>query len=99
VEAEYKLGSANFRRESDPRRAVQPAIRVTGISHGWYGRSMEAVVKSLGASGTVTELMQKSQTHSERCHIGVDIHSKDCRRYLRVSRCTQAIRLPSTYDA
>ena len=28
-----------------------------------------------------------------------DIHSKDCRHYRRFSRCTWAIKIPSTYDA
>jgi len=45
-EAECKVRSVNFRRESDPRRAFWPAFRVTGISDDWYRCTMGAVVIS-----------------------------------------------------
>ena len=96
---ECKLRSVNFRRVSDPRRAFWLAFRVTGISDDWYGSTIGAVVKSLGAPGTVAQPIRESQTNSERCRVLMDIHSKDCRQYLRFSRCTRAIRIPSTYDA
>jgi len=85
---ECKLRSVNFRRVSDPRRAFWPAFGVTGISDDWYESTMGAVVKSLGAPGTVAQPMRESQTNSERCWVLMDIHSKDCRRYLRFSGCT-----------
>jgi len=81
---ECKLRSVNFRREPDPRRAFRPAIGVTGISDDWYGSTMGAVVRSLGAPGTVAQPMRESQTNSERCRVFRDIHSKDCRQYLSV---------------
>ena len=96
---ECKLGSVNFRRVSDPKRAFRPAFVVTGISDDWYGSTMGAVVKRLGAPGTVVQPMRESQTYSERCWVHMDIHSKDCRRYLRFSGYTRAITIPSTYDA
>jgi len=96
---ECKLRSINFRRVSDPRRAFQPAFGVTGISDEWYRSTMGAVVKSLEAPGTVAQPMRESQTNSERCWVLMDIHSKDCRCYLRFSGCTRAIRIPSMYDA
>ena len=58
---ECKLRSVNFGRESDPRRAFRPAFGVTGISDDWYGSTMGAVVKSLGAPGTVAQLMRESK--------------------------------------
>jgi len=42
------LRSVNFRGVSDPRRAFQPAMRVTGISDDWYRSTMEVIVISLG---------------------------------------------------
>jgi len=45
---------------------------------------MGAVVRSLGAPGTVAQPMQESQTNSERCRVLRDIHSKDCRHFLNV---------------
>jgi len=98
-DVECKFRSVNFRRVADPRRAFRPAFGVTGISDDCYGSTMGAVVKSLGAPGTVAQPMQESQTNSERCWVLMDIHSKDCRHYLRFSACTRAIRIPSTYDA
>ena len=77
---ECKLRSVNFRRVSDPRRAIRPAFGVTGISDDWYGSSMGAVVKSLGASGTVAQPMRESQTNSEKCWVPMGIHSKDFSR-------------------
>ena len=56
---ECKLGSVNLRRVSDPRRAFRPAFGVTGISDDWYGSTIEAVVKSLGAPGTVAQPMRE----------------------------------------
>jgi len=96
---ECKLRSVNLRRVSDHRRAFRPALRVSGISDDWYGSTIRVVVKILGAPGTVAQPMRESQTKSERCRVLMDIHSKDCRRYLRFSRCTPAVRIPSTYDA
>ena len=96
---ECKFRSVNFRRVSDPRRAFRLAFRVTGISDDWYGSTMGAVVKSFEAPGTVAQPMRESQTNSERGWVLMDIHSKDCRRYLRFSGCTRAIRIPSMYDA
>ena len=58
---ECKLRSVNFRRVSDPRRAFRPAFGVTGISDDWYGSTMGAVVKSLGAPGTVAQPMWESK--------------------------------------
>jgi len=98
-EAECKLRSVNFRREADPRRAFRLAIRVTGISDDWYGSTSGAVVKRLGAAGTVSQPIWGSRTNSERCRVLMDIHSKDCRRYLIFSGCTQAIRIPCMYNA
>jgi hypothetical protein len=95
---ECKLRSVNFRRESDPRRAFRPAFRITVISDHWYGSTMGAVVKSLGAPGTVAQSMRESQTNSERFLVLMDIHSKDSRCNLRFSRCTRVIRISSTYD-
>jgi len=66
-EAECKLRRVNFRRESDPRRAIRPAFGVTGISDDWYRSTMGAVLISLGAAGTVAQPMRESQTDSERC--------------------------------
>jgi len=56
---ECKLRSINFRRVSDPRRVFRPAFGVTGISDDWYGSTMGAVVKSLGAPGTVAQPMRE----------------------------------------
>jgi len=44
---ECKLRWVNFRRVSDPRRAFQPAFRVTGISDDWYRSSIGVIVISL----------------------------------------------------
>jgi len=82
---ECKVRSVNLRRELDPRRAFQAAIGVTGISDELYGGTMGAVVRFLGAPGTVTQPMRESQTNSERCLVLRDIHWKDCRRYLYVN--------------
>jgi hypothetical protein len=82
---ECKLRSVNIRRVSDPRRAFWPAFGVTRISDDWYRSTMGAVVKSLGAPGTVAQLMQEAQTNSERCWVLMDIHLKDSRSYLRFS--------------
>jgi hypothetical protein len=48
---------------------------VTGISDGWYGSTMGVVVRSLGAPGTVAQLMRESQTNSERYRVHMDINS------------------------
>jgi len=98
-DVECKVRSVNFRRVSDLRRAFWPAFSITGISDDRYGSTMGAVVKGLGAPGTVAQPMGESQINSERCRVLMNIHSKECRRYLRFSGCTQAIRIPSTYDA
>ena len=60
---------------------------------------MGTIVTSLGAAENVAQPMRRSQTNSERSRVLMDIHSKDCRCYLRFSGCTQAIRIPSIYDA
>ena len=41
-------------------------------------------MRSLGAPGTIAQPMRESQTNSERCRVPRDIHSKDCRHYLKV---------------
>jgi hypothetical protein len=64
---ECKRRRNNFRRESDPRRAIWLAFGVTGTSDDQYGCMLGAVVISLGAPGTVAQPMQESQTNSERC--------------------------------
>jgi len=56
-----KLRSINFRRVSDPRRAFRQTFGVTGISDDWDGSTMGAVVKRLGAPGTVAEPMRESK--------------------------------------
>ena len=66
-EAECKLRSVEFRRESDPRRAFRPAFTVTGIFDHWYRSTMGAGLISLGAPETVAQPMWESQTNSERC--------------------------------
>jgi hypothetical protein len=58
---ECKLRSIKFRRVSDPRRAFRPAFGVTGISDDWYRSTIGAVMKSLGAPGTVAQPMRKSK--------------------------------------
>ena len=45
---ECKLRCVNFRRVSDPRRAFQPAFRVTAISDNWYRSIMGMIVIGLG---------------------------------------------------
>jgi hypothetical protein len=57
---ECKLRSVNFRRVSDPRRAFRPDLGVTAISDDSYGSTMGAVVKVLGALGTVAQPMRES---------------------------------------
>jgi hypothetical protein len=96
---ECKHGNFNFRRESDTRRAFWLDFGETGISDDWYRSTMGAAEKSLGALGTVAKPMRESQTNSERCQVLMDVHLNDCRHYLRFSRCIQAIRISSTYDA
>jgi hypothetical protein len=93
------LRSMNFRRDPDARWSFRQAFWVTGICDDWYGSTMGAVMKSLEAPGTVAQPMRESQTNPERYWVHMDIHSTDCRRYLRFSRCTRAIRIPSKYDA
>jgi len=95
---ECKLKRSNFRREPDPRKAFRLAMGVTGISDNLYMSTMGAVVKCLGASGTVVKQMWESQTNCERCRIFMVIHSTYCRRCLRSSRCTRIIIL-SMYHA
>jgi len=60
-------GGNHNRRESDPRRAFQPAFGITGISDDWYGRTMGAIVKSLRAPGTVAQQMREFESNTERC--------------------------------
>jgi len=38
-EVEFKARSADFRIESDPRRAFRPTFRGTGMSDDWDGTS------------------------------------------------------------
>jgi len=84
-EAECKHRRVNFRRKPDLRKAFRPAIGVTGISDDWYGSTIGAVVKGLGAPGTVAQPMRESLSNSERCRVHMDIHWKECRRYPRFS--------------
>jgi len=35
-DAEWTIGSVNFRKVSDPRRAFRPAFRLSGISDDWF---------------------------------------------------------------
>jgi hypothetical protein len=99
VDVEGILRRVNLRKVLDPRRAFWPAFRVTGISGDWYGSTLGAVANRLAALGTVAQPMCESQTHSERCRVLMDIDSKECRGYLRFSRWTRSIRIPSMYDA
>ena len=45
---ECKPGCVNVRRVSDPRRAFQPAFRVTGMSDNCYRSTMGVIVIGLG---------------------------------------------------
>jgi len=52
---ECKLRCVNFRRVSDPRRALLPAFRVTGISDDWYRSTMGVTVIGLGTPRSAGE--------------------------------------------
>jgi len=52
---ECNLRCVNFRRVSDPRRAFQPAFRVTGISDDCYRSTMGVIVIGLGTSRSARE--------------------------------------------
>jgi len=52
---ECKLRCVNFRRVSDPRRAFQPAFRVTEISDDWYRSTIGVIVISLGTPRSAGE--------------------------------------------
>jgi len=54
-DVESKLGSFNFRRVSDPRRAFRPAFGVTGISDDWYRSTMGVIVISLRSPRSAEE--------------------------------------------
>ena len=46
-DVECKLRCVNFRRVSDPRRAFQPAFRVSGISENWYSSTIGVIIIGL----------------------------------------------------
>ena len=52
---ECKLRCVNFRRVGDPRRAFQPALRVTGISDDWHRSTMGVIVIGLGTPRSAGE--------------------------------------------
>jgi len=52
---ECKLRSVNFRRVSDPWRAFQLALGVTGISDDWNRSSMGVILISLGTHRSAGE--------------------------------------------
>jgi len=52
---ECKLRRVNFGRVLDPRRAFQPAFRLTGISDDWYRSTMGVIAISLGARRSAGE--------------------------------------------
>jgi len=52
---ECKLRCVNFRSVSDPRRAFQPAFRVTEICDDWYRSDMGVIMISLGTPRSAGE--------------------------------------------
>jgi len=62
-DVECKPRCVNFRRVSDPRRAFQPAFRVTGISDDCYRSMMGVIVIGLGIPWSTGENFECTWEH------------------------------------
>jgi len=54
-DVECKLRCINFGRVLEPRRALRPALGVTGISDDWYMSAMRVIVISFGTRQSTGE--------------------------------------------